>query len=93
MFRYYNVYKGCAIVCLLLLSSIKGWAQYDVSFGHYWAMEPSFNPASVGKEAKLNVTAAYAIQMAGFEHNPNTMYAGLLLINVLDCSMLSNAIC
>ena len=76
MFRYYNVYKGCAIVCLLLLSSIKGWAQYDVSFGHYWAMEPSFNPASVGKEAKLNVTAAYAIQMAGFEHNPNTMYAG-----------------
>jgi type IX secretion system PorP/SprF family membrane protein len=70
------VYKGCAIVCLLLLSSIKGWAQYDVSFGHYWAMEPSFNPASVGKEAKLNVAAAYAIQMAGFEHNPNTMYAG-----------------
>ena len=38
-------------------------------------MEPSFNPAAVGKEAKLNVAAAYALQMAGFEHNPNTMYA------------------
>ena len=38
-------------------------------------MEPSFNPAAVGKEAKLNIAAAYAIQMAGFEHNPNTMYA------------------
>ncbi len=38
-------------------------------------MEPSFNPATVGKEAKLNVAAAYAIQMAGYEHNPNTMYA------------------
>lgn len=50
-------------------------AQYDVSFAHYWAMEPSFNPAAVGKEAKLNVAGAYAIQMAGFEHNPNTMYA------------------
>ena len=38
-------------------------------------MEPSFNPAAVGKDAKLNFTGAYAIQLAGFEHNPNTMYA------------------
>ena len=52
-------------------------AQYDVSFGHYWAMEPSFNPAAVGKESKLNVAVAYALQMAGFEHNPNTMYAAV----------------
>ena len=51
-------------------------AQQDVSFGHYWAMEPSFNPASVGKEDKLNVAVAYATQLAGFEHNPKTMYAG-----------------
>jgi len=50
-------------------------AQYDVSFGHYWTMEPSFNPAAVGKESKLNITGAYAIQLSGFEHNPNTMYA------------------
>ena len=50
-------------------------AQYDVSFAHYWTMEPSFNPAAVGKEAKLNITGAYAIQMAGFENNPKTMYA------------------
>ena len=39
-------------------------------------MEPSFNPAAVGKDAKLNIAAAYALQMAGFEHNPNTIYAG-----------------
>ncbi len=39
-------------------------------------MESSFNPAAVGKEDKLNVAGAYAIQLAGFEHNPNTMYAG-----------------
>ena len=50
-------------------------AQQDVSFGHYWAMEPSFNPASVGKEDKLNAVVAYAMQLAGFEHNPKTMYA------------------
>ena len=29
----------------------------------------------MGKKAKLNFTGAYAIQLAGFEHNPNTMYA------------------
>ena len=60
---------------VMLLSAATGWAQQDVSFGHYWAMEPSFNPASVGKESKLNVAAAYALQLAGFEHNPKTMYA------------------
>ena len=58
---------------LLLAAEVR--AQYDVNFAHYWAMEPSFNPATVGKEAKLNVAAAYAIQFAGYEHNPNTMYA------------------
>ena len=29
----------------------------------------------MGKEAKLNVTGAYTLQLAGFEHNPKTMYA------------------
>ena len=48
--------------------------QYDASFAHYWAMEPSFNPAAVGKESKLNVAGAYSLQLAGFEHNPKTMY-------------------
>lgn len=57
------------------MASLTASAQYDVSFGHYWALEPSFNPAAVGKESKLNVAVAYAMQLAGFEHNPNTMYA------------------
>ena len=57
------------------MSAVSASAQYDVSFGHYWTMEPSFNPAAVGKESKLNITGAYAIQLSGFEHNPNTMYA------------------
>lgn len=50
-------------------------AQYDVSFAHYYDMETSFNPAAAGKEAKLNFTAAYAMALAGFENNPQTMYA------------------
>ena len=63
------------IVVGLVIVATKVYGQYDANFAHYWAMEPSFNPATVGKEAKLNVVGAYAIQMAGFEHNPNTMYA------------------
>ena len=59
----------------MLLFVLTVRAQQDVSFGHYWAMEPSFNPASVGKEDKLNAVVAYAMQMVGFEHNPKTMYA------------------
>ena len=69
MKRFIFVIVGIVIV------STKVWAQYDASFAHYWVMEPSFNPATVGKEAKLNIAGAYAIQLAGFEHNPNTMYA------------------
>lgn len=50
-------------------------AQYDPLFSHYFDMEPSFNAASVGKASKLNVNLAYAMALAGFEHNPQTMYA------------------
>lgn len=61
---------------LLALFSIGSRAQYDASFSHYWDLEPYFNPAAVGKESKLNIAGAYAIDMAGFEHNPQTMYLG-----------------
>jgi type IX secretion system PorP/SprF family membrane protein len=67
--------KRFFIVTALLLMALMVRAQQDVSFGHYWAMEPSFNPASAGKEEKLNAVVAYAMQFAGFEHNPKTMYA------------------
>ena len=61
---------------VLLLACIVSKAQYDPSFSHFWGMEPSFNPASVGKESKLNVVGAYAIDFAGFENNPQTAYIG-----------------
>ena len=67
-------WKIC-IISILCFVAMTAKAQYDVSFSHYWAMEPSFNPAAVGKESKLNITGAYALQMAGFENNPKTMYA------------------
>lgn len=62
---------------MLSLVSMVARAQYDVSFSHYFDMEPSFNAASVGKQAKLNITADYALDMAGFKNNPRTMYAAV----------------
>ena len=67
--------RFCLLIVGLLIVVARADAQYDVFFAHYWAMEPSFNPAAAGKEAKLNVAGAYALQLAGFEHNPKTMYA------------------
>ena len=72
--RYYIVLRRIIILCFLLAGVLCTRAQYDPSFSHYFDMESSFNPAAVGKQAKLNVTAAYALDMAGFEHNPRTMY-------------------
>lgn len=69
--------RGYIIITVILsLVSTKSQAQYDVSFSHYFDMEPSFNAAAVGKSPKLNIAAAYAMELAGFKRNPNTMYAG-----------------
>lgn len=68
--------KRIHILLLGLLSvACTARAQYDPSFGHYFDMETSFNPAAVGKLPVINITAAYAMDMAGYEHNPRTLYA------------------
>ena len=68
--------KRIHILLLALLSvACTVRAQYDPSFGHYFDMETSFNPAAVGKLPVINITAAYAMDMAGYEHNPRTLYA------------------
>ena len=76
MFRviYYVFGRKTTLLGVLLTVLVKVSAQQDVSFAHYWAMEPSFNPAAVGKTSLINVTGAYAMSMAGFENNPKTMY-------------------
>ena len=61
---------------LMWLGMVSAMAQQEPSFSHYWALEPSFNPAAASKEQKINVTGAYAMTMVGFEHNPRTMYVG-----------------
>ncbi len=63
------------ILLLVILFALQVRAQYDPSFSHYFDMEPSFNAASVGKDSKLNINAAYNLSLAGFDNNPKTMYA------------------
>ena len=50
-------------------------AQYDAAFTNYWALQSYFNPAFCGLEGRLDIQAAYSMQMAGFEGAPSTMLA------------------
>ncbi len=73
--RYIVVFKRIyAIILPLLFVCVTARGQYDVSFSHYFDMEPYYNPGSVGKQSKLNVVGAYALDFAGFENNPRSMY-------------------
>ena len=76
MFRviYYVFGRKTTLLGVLLTVLVKVSAQQDVSFAHYWALEPSFNPAAIGKTSLINVTGAYAMSMTGFENNPKTMF-------------------
>ena len=75
MLRYYSVLKRLNILLfLLVVAAESAMAQYDVAFSHYFDMEPYYNAAAVGKQEKLNIVGAYAMQFAGFEHNPKSMF-------------------
>lgn len=63
------------IILVFFGATMTSWGQYDPSFSHYFDMETSFNPAAVGKQSKLNVAVAYALDMAGFKNSPQTAYA------------------
>ena len=59
---------------MLAMVSIGAHAQYDPHFSHYFDLEPSYNPAAIGKQAVINVAAAYALELAGFRRNPQTAF-------------------
>lgn len=65
-------YRLVILSALLVLVSMKAGAQYDPYFSHYYDMQPVYNPATVGKQDKLNVIGAYAMTLAGFENAPKT---------------------
>ena len=73
------------IIGVMLMALIRASAQQEPSFVHYWALEPSFNPAAVGKAPVINVTGSYAMSMTGFENNPKTMLlAGDMPVRLLN---------
>lgn len=51
-------------------------AQWDVQFSDFTALKSYYNPAASGTDGLLNVAAAYSMQMLGYEHSPQTMFAG-----------------
>lgn len=51
-------------------------AQWDVQFSDYTALKSFYNPAVSGTDGMLNVSAAYSMQMVGYEGAPATMYVG-----------------
>lgn len=83
--RYYYVLRRVIVMIFVGLTVCAPvWAQQEPSFAHYWAMEPSFNPAAAGKDEVINVTGAYDMTLVGFEHNPKTMYvAGDMQLSLL----------
>lgn len=69
--------KTVLLTAAMVLASANAKAQYDPYFSHYFDMQPSFNPAAVGKQEKINITGTYAMSLAGFENAPQTMvFAG-----------------
>jgi type IX secretion system PorP/SprF family membrane protein len=68
--------KIALMMVLLAAAATRVWAQYDVSFSNYWALQQFYNPATSGMNSKLNVAAAYSMQLTGFDNAPATMYAG-----------------
>lgn len=48
-------------------------AQFDVHFTHYWTLQNYYNPASAGASGRMNMQAAYSMQMAGYKNAPATM--------------------
>ncbi len=66
--------RSIPLIGLFLLLPLQAMAQQEVSFAHYWAMEPSFNPATVGKEQQLRITGSGQMSMAGYKQHPRTVY-------------------
>lgn len=63
-------------IVLLVACSLAVRAQWDVQFSDYTALKSFYNPAVSGTDGKLNVSAAYSMQTAGYDDAPNTIYVG-----------------
>ncbi len=77
--------RSVPLIWLFLLLPLRAAAQQEVSFAHYWAMEPSFNPAAAGKAQQLSITGCGQMSMAGYREHPRTVYtAADMPLRLLD---------
>lgn len=70
--RYCRIVRILILFFALMPEDVS--AQYDVSFAHYFDMQTYFNPAAAGAAPKMNINAAYAMDLVGYRHNPQTAY-------------------
>lgn len=68
------MFRRLIVISIVLWNVSAAWGQYDASFSHYWDLETYYNPAAAGKESKLNIAGVYALDFAGYENNPRSMY-------------------
>lgn len=66
-----------AVWVLSAVCALSARAQGDVQFSDYTALKSFYNPAASGVDGKLNVSAAYSMQMVGYDDAPSTMYVGV----------------
>ena len=70
--------KRSVIAIAMLLATVEAaHAQWDVQFSDFTTLRSFYNPATSGTDGLLNVSAAYSMQMSGYDHAPATMYAGV----------------
>ncbi len=63
--------------CLFLAYVLRGWAQFDVHFNQYWALQTYYHPAHAGAAPhQAHVYGTYAMQLAGFARAPKSMLLG-----------------
>lgn len=79
IFLFREPKNGYLPLLFVLLFSVFHTATYaqqqDPTFGHYFLLEPAYNPAAAGRTDKLVISTAFQTHAAGYEQAGNTMYA------------------
>ena len=70
MKRIINIVLAILLVCMCPQGV---WAQFDVHFTHYDALQGYYNPSVAGESGRTNLMASYSMQMAGYTNAPVTM--------------------
>ena len=67
------------LTAVMITSVLSTYAQWDVQFSDYTTLKSYYNPGVAGTDGKLDVAAAYSLQMAGYDDAPRTMFLSATL--------------